>query len=463
MVATCGDTEVSFSPILDGADASSTYQWEQRINGIWTDLTDGGPLGFSGSNSPELVVQNIDYQLNNHKFRLRFATGTCAAQWTPAATLTLENSLAIDLQPESIVTCADSGHVFSSQIVNLGPGSPNLQWQTSSNGGLSWQNLDEGSPAGTTGLYQNTHSNALTISQVAGLDSAQYRLHGELGYCETTTATALLLVDGDPNCSPVTVAEGCLKIKLQLLADSVTYGVFVKPTHGYSPTQNTEATFGKVILVVPADFGFNQITSHAGLWALLPLTQFMPGNLSLKRLTFNLFGNMDQVQFKAGEETLLFTFRRHGACPDTMFVLGRGYPAIAATQLFATDFGTTPPTSMSLCGEYDLDAWRCPDGLLEIGNWKLEIGATRNTPIPQYPNISISPNPAQEQLLVAFEKEVAERVQLQVFDLQGKKIQQTQAFSEGVMLSIGELRPGMYFLALMLDGKVLERQRFVKE
>ncbi len=117
-----------------------------------------------------------------------------------------------------------------------------------------------------------------------------------------------------------------LEMKLQLMDDD-TWGVYVTP-NGVSPDSSTITGSGQVTVVMPTGFSWSGLTSVSGLWqqnatvtapAEDPTRDYVSYGLLQAEPTYPIF-------YQAGVETLLFTFNRDGACPDTMHLIDCGTP-----------------------------------------------------------------------------------------------------------------------------------------
>jgi hypothetical protein len=75
-------------------------------------------------------------------------------------------------------------------------------------------------------------------------------------------------------------------------------------------------------------------------------------------------------------------------------------------------------------------------------------------------NISLHPNPAENQLIVSVEN--TQLKQLVVTDLNGKILFQQQASGINVQLNVSELSPGIYLVEITTENGTAIK-RFVKE
>ena len=78
-VTLCGTGDASFS--VQSA-AGLSYQWQSGLGYTWDDVSDGG--GVSGSHTNTLLVQNVTASLNNTQYRCRVTSSCCTALSAPA-------------------------------------------------------------------------------------------------------------------------------------------------------------------------------------------------------------------------------------------------------------------------------------------------------------------------------------------------------------------------------------------
>ena len=186
-----------------------------------------------------------------------------------------------------------------------------------------------------------------------------------------------------------------LQMKLQLLPDGGSWGVYVKPV-GVEPSGNTITASGLVSIVMPNDFEWQNFENHAGKWEI-----YLPVDGDSLLPNFKLIGfALDQTEplypipISANEETLLFSFSATTSCPDTLFLIdcvgtqfsepnpdvcilcpehpdhpchGIFGPADECmiqnprNDLQVLDLGASPPQQYNYEGNYDLSAWNCND------------------------------------------------------------------------------------------------------
>ena len=201
----CAASNTTFSISASGAGIS--YQWQVSTAGgcagPWVNIANGGV--YSGATTPTLTLTAASAAMNGYGYRC-VVTGTCA----PAATsncvlLTVNTAITISTPPANTTVCAGATANFS--VVAAGT-SPTYQWQESTNGGGSWNNITNG------GIYGGATTAALTLTGVtAGMNTYQYRcvVSGAAPCGSVNTSAGTLTVNTAPNISthPVTATTLC--------------------------------------------------------------------------------------------------------------------------------------------------------------------------------------------------------------------------------------------------------------
>lgn len=143
----CSGNNATFSVTATGT--SLTYQWQVSTDGgtTWTDV--------AGATSADLSVSNVQISMNGNQYRVNI--GSCAALLSSnSATLTINESAVITAQPVNETACSGQDATFSVTVTGSGV---TYQWQVSTDGGTTWNNI-----AGATGA-------TYTITGVTGTDN----------------------------------------------------------------------------------------------------------------------------------------------------------------------------------------------------------------------------------------------------------------------------------------------------
>ncbi len=185
----CVNTNASFVTAATGSNLS--FQWQVSSNG-GTSYTD-----INGATAATLNLTAVTAGMNNNLYRaVVFSCGPTGSNST-AARLTIINPATFTTSPATVTVCPGDNAVFTSALIgsNL-----NYQWQVSSNGGTSFNNI-----GGATSATLNLNSVNLA------LNGNQYRVVIN-GTCTANLASgAATLSVNTPvtiNAQPATVA-GC--------------------------------------------------------------------------------------------------------------------------------------------------------------------------------------------------------------------------------------------------------------
>ena len=169
------------------------------------------------------------------------------------------------------------------------------------------------------------------------------------------------------------IANG-LNFKVGLIEEN-KWGVFLKP-EGISPSENIITGEGHLTLVMPKNYAWTDMQSVNGKWVNSYVNNGPTNNPDLQHVGFGLEEAEPNfpIPYQAGEETLLFTFRGLGACPDFLYIIDCGTPNQSdpacgpnsvdegiMNYFSAIDFG---PGGLEFYGFSDLyapHAWDCHD------------------------------------------------------------------------------------------------------
>src|ERR1035437_7738307 len=188
-VTVCAPSGTSFDVTATNA---LTYQWQVSTDGgvTWNNVVNGGVYG--GATTATLNISNTT-GLNGNQYRCVVGGGpSCVPAISVAAILTVNAAPVITTQPANTAICvppAGSGTVGTSFNVTA-TNATSYQWQVSTDGGVTWNNIVNG------GVYGGATTSTLTISDGTGLNGYQYRC----------------IVDGQTLCSPATSAAATLTV-----------------------------------------------------------------------------------------------------------------------------------------------------------------------------------------------------------------------------------------------------------
>jgi hypothetical protein len=216
--AVCVGNTASF--IVASATATS-FKWQISTNGgsTYTDLL--ATAVYSGVNTDTLTISNTTLALSGNLYRC-ITSVQCGSTNSSAGLLTINSSANITTQPTSTFVCANSNTNIS--VVATGTGLT-YQWQESTNGGTSWNNL-----ANSTTYSGVTTSTLGFTNTPAGLNLNQYRcVISFTGACAgsiNSNAVALnvyTLASVTANPTDVTSCPGNVTFTVAGTASSITY------------------------------------------------------------------------------------------------------------------------------------------------------------------------------------------------------------------------------------------------
>ncbi|HYC39374.1 MAG TPA: T9SS type A sorting domain-containing protein [Chitinophagaceae bacterium] len=175
----CAGTPVTFSVSATGA---TSYQWQVSTNGgsSWSDI--------AGATGTSYTIASPNGAMSSNQYRA-VARGQCNNTPSNAAVLIVNTAPSISSQPQNATICAGSNHTFS---VGAGGTGITYQWQLSTNGGGTWNDI----PGATASTYTVT-------SATTAMSGNQYRVNlgGTCPPPASSTAATLTVV------SPATVSQ----------------------------------------------------------------------------------------------------------------------------------------------------------------------------------------------------------------------------------------------------------------
>lgn len=178
----CSGLNTSFTVAASGT--AITYQWQVSTDGgvTYTNVTNGGVYG--GATTVTLSITGATATMNTYRYRCVIGS-TCGPLNSNAVILTVNAAPAITTPPSSTSICAGNNVTFTVGATGTGIA---YQWQESTNGGGTWNNVTNG------GVYSGATTTALTLTGVTlGMNSYQYRciITGSCTPAATSTAATL--------------------------------------------------------------------------------------------------------------------------------------------------------------------------------------------------------------------------------------------------------------------------------
>ncbi len=203
----CDGSNTTFTAAAVNAGAVGTlyYQWQVNTGSGWVDLTNTSP--YSGVATTTLTLTGATVALDSNLYRMKIFTGQCDTVYTNSAMLDIEGPLSVTDQPDDVSNCAGNEVFFSLAFSNGGGPTSGVSIQWQENTGSGWVDLNDTPP------YNGVQTDTLAITNVIGLDGAQYRAYIYTGTCSNVYSNAATLnVNGNVTFSDhpddVTVCSG---------------------------------------------------------------------------------------------------------------------------------------------------------------------------------------------------------------------------------------------------------------
>jgi uncharacterized protein (TIGR02145 family) len=162
----CELTSMDFSVTATGSGLN--YQWQVSTDGgsNWSNLSNTSPYG--NVNTATMTINPLDLSMDDNQYRV-YITGSCTpAVTSSAAVLTVNAAPVIVSHPNDSTICENNSATFS--VTATGYGAIEYQWQASSNGGSTWNNILNLPPYSGIDQATMTVSNALDT-----MDAFQFR------------------------------------------------------------------------------------------------------------------------------------------------------------------------------------------------------------------------------------------------------------------------------------------------
>jgi hypothetical protein len=181
-VIICEGSSTTFSVGISG---TVTYQWQESTNSgsTWNNISNGGI--YSGATSANLTLTAVAATANNNLYRC-MVSGYCSPVNSLAASLKVNTAPAVTVQPSaSIGICSLQNASFSVSATGT---ALSYQWQLSTDGGISYNNLSNG------GVYSNVTTATLNITGATiSMNTYKYRcvITGTCSPAATTLASTL--------------------------------------------------------------------------------------------------------------------------------------------------------------------------------------------------------------------------------------------------------------------------------
>lgn len=169
-----------------------TVQWLVSTDGTtFNDITNGGVYG--GATTPTLSITGATTAMNAYEYEAVFTNtlsgaGSPSSATTTSATLTVDFAPTVTTNPTNQTILAGANATFTAAATNGNPASTTVQWQASTDGGVTFTNLSN------AGFYSGVTTATLTVtSATPALDHYDYRAEfsNAANLVATTTAATL--------------------------------------------------------------------------------------------------------------------------------------------------------------------------------------------------------------------------------------------------------------------------------
>lgn len=320
-------------------------------------------------------------------------------------------------------------------------------------------------------------------------------------------------------CMVILSKSSFLSAQINLKIDAVpgsanTWGVYTKTCEDVFPSGNTITGSGQVTVIFPVGLALSNLTSHAGAWSQNALVA-APGEAPDKvYVSLGFLVDNPKIIYQPDTETLLFSFKLNGSVAGAPALIENGIdpfdqlPNTAnsnpGNELTVLDFGTQPMVMYTYVGNYQGTETACdeitPPDTTTIDTTIIDppvdtttidttiidtttvdttiidttiidppVDTTQQTSAvfdvkKQEVLFELYPTPTFDWLTVKFLNTKTRDGVLRLWTLNGIPLGQlAKGQNEILHLHVGELPPGLYFLTYEKGGKILQRERFLRQ
>ncbi|MBI5915585.1 MAG: hypothetical protein HY842_09430 [Bacteroidetes bacterium] len=322
-------------------------------------------------------------------------------------------------------------------------------------------------------------------------------------------------------CVAILAKSSFLSAQINLKIDAVpgtanTWGIYTKTCEDVTPTANTITGSGQVTVIFPVGLALSNLTSHAGAWSQNAMVA-APGEAPDKvYVSLGFLVDNPKIIYQPDTETLLFSFKLNGSASGSPALIENDTDPFAqlpnsansnpGNELTVLDFGTQPMALYSYVGNYlgNSNATACdeitPPDTTTIDTTIIDppvdtttidttiidtttvdttiidttiidppVDTTQQTsgvfdPKKQEVLFKLYPTPTFDWLTVKFLSTKTRDGVLRLWTLNGIPLGQLEKGQNEILrLNVGELPPGLYFLTYEKSGKILQRERFLRQ
>ena len=242
--------------VSSSGTAPFTYIWEYSANGTsgWAAVEDDTPSGitYSGGNTSSLTVTGDGSEGTDSKhYRCSVQATDCGPTYSSIAVVTTVADISITSQPTSPAAICEGGNSASMSITASG-GTPSLTYTWQYDNGGTWENVANGTPAGSS--YTGSDGTDFSVAGLSTVGTYDYRCivaaTGD-GCGSETSSTVTVTVVADPNIttqptSPAAICTGGTTANMIIAASGGT------PSLSYQWQYFNGSTWGNVVNGTPA-------------------------------------------------------------------------------------------------------------------------------------------------------------------------------------------------------------------
>ena len=158
----CETNNVTFNIAASGSSLS--YQWQVDQGAGFSDLSNGGV--YSNVDQATLTITGATASMNGFDYRAVISNTQCSGLNSNSATLTVQTSPSVSVDPSDVTTCESSNTSFS---VTAAGSALTFQWQEDAGSGFA--DITNG------GIYSGATTSTLSLTGVSlGMDGYDYRV-----------------------------------------------------------------------------------------------------------------------------------------------------------------------------------------------------------------------------------------------------------------------------------------------
>ncbi len=205
----CRDSETCLQVNVVAAQTNGlAYQWQERTSGSndWVNIAGA---------TADILCLNGSTNINGACYRAVINIAGCQPSFSEEGCISVEGEPTIAQQPQTQTKCYGEPALLSASalVADVLSGSLAYLWQTSTDGGQSWEDLNEGND------FANVTSNALSIENPASFQGNLFRLAATSANCGAAYSEAAQVY-----------VEGPIVITQQPVSVNACYGEAVKLT-----------------------------------------------------------------------------------------------------------------------------------------------------------------------------------------------------------------------------------------